>query len=680
MLSVNPSLTTQQVKNIMLANVDQIPAFANRCTSGGRLNANRAVRGAVALLPQRVVTFNPQGGAWPAVPGFAETPNTLSRSMTPASTNYNQVINRNNRDILVGIGTQGSARLAPTRSGFSFIGWFTAPTGGSRVDHNTTVASGTGTIALHARWGPPVRSIHFNPQGGTWPAASGLIAEASTFTREIRQAAITYAEAMNVNNVDILARITNPNGNPARPAPARTGYTFAGWFTAATGGARVNHNTEVTPGTGAITLHARWIPPVRSVHFDPQGGTWPASGGLNSSTTIFTRDIRQSATNYAEAMNVNNVDILARISNQSGSPARPAPTRSGHAFMGWFTTATGGTRVNHNTTVAPGSGAITLHARWASVRSVHFNPQGGTWPASGGLNSSTTIFTRDIRQASTTYAEAMNANNIDILARITNPTGSPARPAPTRVGYSFAGWFTAPTGGTRVNHNTAVTPGAGEITLHARWTQLIRHVSFNPQGGTWPAVPNFGETSNSLSRSMSQASTNYSQVMNFNNRDILAGIGTQGPERPAPTRAGFSFMGWFTAPTGGTRVNHNTTVATGSGTIELHARWGPPVRSVLFNPQGGTWPATSGLIAETITFTRDIRQAATTYAEAMNVNNLDILARITNPAGSPARPAPTRAGHTFAGWFTAATGGTRVNHNTAVTPGAGTITLHARWT
>jgi len=51
-------------------------------------------------------------------------------------------------------------------------------------------------------------------------------------------------------------RITNPTGSPS---PIRTGYAFAGWFTAATGGSRVNHNTTVTPGSGAITLRSRWV-------------------------------------------------------------------------------------------------------------------------------------------------------------------------------------------------------------------------------------------------------------------------------------------------------------------------------------------------------------------------------------------------------------------------------------
>ena len=41
------------------------------------------------------------------------------------------------------------------------------------------------------------------------------------------------------------------------PIPTRTDYTFAGWFTAASGGERVTANTTVT-ASGAHTLYARW--------------------------------------------------------------------------------------------------------------------------------------------------------------------------------------------------------------------------------------------------------------------------------------------------------------------------------------------------------------------------------------------------------------------------------------
>ena len=141
-------------------------------------------------------------------------------------------------------------------------------------------------------------------------------------------------------------------------------------------------------------------------------------------------------------------------------------TRVGYIFSGWYLDANFETPVTEET-VMPATN-VTLHARWAPMtaltRNVVFNPQGGTWPAP---ESSTVNLTRTMDQSAINYSTVMNANNMDLL--------NPAQNAPTRIGYTFAGWFTAATGGTRVNHNTAVTPGATPITLHARWTPVPAH-------------------------------------------------------------------------------------------------------------------------------------------------------------------------------------------------------------
>jgi len=417
---------------------------------------------------------------------------------------------------------------------------------------------------------PSMRQVTFNPQGGSWPTANGVATTTATLSRSMSQASTNYSQVLNTNNRDILVGIGTQG--PARPAPTRAGYTFDGWYTAATGGSRVNHNTQVAAGSGSITLHARWRREVRVVTFNPQGGSWSAASGVSATTATLSRSMSQASTNYSQVLNSNNRDILTGIGTQG--PARPVPTRAGYSFVGWYTAATGGSRVNSNTQVAAGSGSITLHARWRreTVRQVTFNPQGGSWPASTGVAGTTATLSRSMSQASTNYNQVLNTNNRDILAGIGSQ--GPARPVPTRAGYSFVGWYTAATGGSRVNNNTQVAAGSGSITLHARWRrEAVRHVTFNPQGGSWPAATGVTTTTATLSRSMSQASTNYSQVLNTNNRDILTGIGSQGPARPIPTRAGYTFVGWYTAATGGTRVNHNTRVTAGSSSITLHARW-----------------------------------------------------------------------------------------------------------
>ena len=59
----------------------------------------------------------------------------------------------------------------------------------------------------------------------------------------------------------------------------------------------------------------------------------------------------------------------------------PAATRTGYDFNGWYTDATGGTRVGGaNDTYEPATSPVTLHAQW-TIKSytVTWNPNGGNW-------------------------------------------------------------------------------------------------------------------------------------------------------------------------------------------------------------------------------------------------------------------------------------------------------------
>ena len=59
----------------------------------------------------------------------------------------------------------------------------------------------------------------------------------------------------------------------------------------------------------------------------------------------------------------------------------------------------------------------------------------------------------------------------------------------SRTGYTFAGWFTAASGGTQVTAATIVST-ASNHTLYAQWTTLPTHtVTFNSNGGTGTMSP-----------------------------------------------------------------------------------------------------------------------------------------------------------------------------------------------
>jgi uncharacterized repeat protein (TIGR02543 family) len=155
----------------------------------------------------------------------------------------------------------------------------------------------------------------------------------------------------------------------------------------------------------------------------------------------------------------------------------------------------------------------------------------------------------------------------------------------------------------------------GNITVNAQWTVNNYTVTLNPNSGALATAQ----------------------------RTRTVAHGAQIGTLPTPTRAGHRFDGWFTAQTGGTRVT-NTTQITSARTI--FARW-VRVHTVTFDVNGG-----ASLTATNRTRTRD--------------NNTTI----------GALPTPTRSGHTFAGWFTTRTGGTRITATTRITADT---TYFARW-
>ena len=116
--------------------------------------------------------------------------------------------------------------------------------------------------------------------------------------------------------------------------PTRTGYTFAGWYTAASGGSK--YGTTYT-GNAAATLYAHWTPITYTVSYNANGGS-----GVPA--------------NQTKTYGVN-LTLTSLTSSQ-------LPVRQYYKFLGWGTSA-GAT----SATYQPGgtyssNAAVTLYAVW----------------------------------------------------------------------------------------------------------------------------------------------------------------------------------------------------------------------------------------------------------------------------------------------------------------------------
>ena len=458
-----------------------------------------------------------------------------------------------------------------TRSGYYFNGWFTTTTGGTQILTSTKL---TANVTYYAQW-LQNRTVTFNQNGGNAPSFASKVVPTTHKVGDL-------------------------------PTVTRTGHSFTGWYTAASGGTKIDVNTVINAN---IIYYAQWTANNYTATFNGNGGTNGASitklyntaiGTLPTSTRsgfyfngwftaktggtkiATTTKLTTNVTYYAQWLQNRTVTYNANGGNAPSFATKVVPTthtvgtlptitRTGHTFNGWFTAATGGTKIATNTVV---SADVIFYAQWTiNEFTVTWNGGGGTTPASKILPYGAKVGTL---------------------------------PSTTRSGYTFLGWFTAATGGTKISANTTVTTN---VTFYAQWV-INRTVTFNSQGGS--AVASKTVT----------------------NGTVLSSLTT-------PTRTGYTFNGWFTAQTGGTKVVSPLTV---NADMNLHAQWTINNYTVTFNSNGGTTVASKG------------------YPYNTAVGTL---------------PTPTRTGYTLNGWYTAATGGTKIATSTLVT---NNVTYYAQWT
>ena len=189
--------------------------------------------------------------------------------------------------------------------------------------------------------------------------------------------------------------------------PKRTGYTFAGWYTATSGGSKVDANTKVTDYKNH-TIYARWKANSYTISYHANGG----SGTM--SDTIATYD-------------------------QSASIRSNTFTRTGYTFAGWSTKSDGtddgynwtnwrGTWKYANGQYGITNGKLDLYARWNIINySIDTNPVVNGTIYYSGLNG----FTYNVYVNGNLVA----SNVLDYWASV--PYGGTLRLVPNNVtGYS----------------------------------------------------------------------------------------------------------------------------------------------------------------------------------------------------------------------------------------------------
>lgn len=366
---------------------------------------------------------------------------------------------------------------------------------------------------------------------------------------------------------------SDSGGTVTLPSPSRSGYSLAGWYTAASGGTKVgNGGASYTP-TANITLYAHWSAAEYTITFDPNGGT--------------------CATASKEVTYLQTYGTL------------PTPTRDGHTFDGWYTAASGGTRITSSSTVNVAADD-TLYAHWTIITyTIQYNANGG----SGAPSSQTKTWGVDLTLTSSkpttakAYTITYNANGGSVSPSSksvsctfdcwnTNAAGTGTEYAsggkytanaaatlyaqwtknkagtlatPTRTNCIFVGWFTSVNGGTQVTADTTISEN---ITVYARWQYKI---IYNANGGSTDDLPD-------------------TQIKDHQVNIVLSDM--------YPDYEGREFKGWATSASSTTAQYQPSDTYTGNAPLVLYAVWAVPKFKVTFDLHGGTYSGSVSLVQE----------------------------------------------------------------------------------
>lgn len=405
--------------------------------------------------------------------------------------------------------------------------------------------------------------------------------------------------------------------------PVKTGYVFAGWWTATNGGGTAFLADTIV--TADITVYARWTTvPVHLVSFDTTGGsqvsvrkvtdgeTFKSPGNPDKKGYLFggwfrestcatpwnfdTDRVRQDTVLYAkwdsytwtvtfvDRANPDYAEKSTVTSPATATGTLPSPKANGSKyFAGWWTGENGtGTQLTTSTAI---TADLSVYAAWSvtQVYTIAFDAQGGTPVGSQSVAAGKKPATPD---------------------------------ETTKDGYTFKGWYSAPNG--KGSSFSASNPVSANATWYAFWGTYSYVVTFECDDADIPADP--------AKITVETPATTVTALPSVQ-----------------PAKTGYLFGGWFTGDNGDGYEFTETTPVTSSTTV--HAAWKSYGYTVSFSTGSGT-------------------------AATMSVNSPN-----TSLGAFP--DDPVRTSYLFGGWYTKPDGeGTRINTTTAITADT---TVYAKW-
>jgi len=235
----------------------------------------------------------------------------------------------------------------PTRANYTFLGWSTDPNATSATYSAGGSFTANTNTTLYAIWRYNSYTVTFKDWDGT----------------TLKTQTVNYGSAA-----------TAPS------TPSRTGYTFTGWDksysnitanTTVTAVYSINSYTVTFKDWNGTTLKTQTVNygSAATAPSNPSRTGYTFTGwdksysNITANTTVTAVYSINSYTVTFDANGGNCTTKSKTISYGSAYGALPTPTRAGYTFNGWYTTASGGTKITSSATFTITS-AQTLYAQW----------------------------------------------------------------------------------------------------------------------------------------------------------------------------------------------------------------------------------------------------------------------------------------------------------------------------
>ena len=312
----------------------------------------------------------------------------------------------------------------PTKEHYIFAGWYTAESGGTLLSLDTVYIDSRNEY--YARWVPTVDiDVTFDANGGK----------------------------VNGKDTDTITIPAADKGKLASlPVPTREGYTFDGWYTAASGGMKI---TETTVFSEATTVYALW-------------------GAIDSVSFTYT--------GYAEGENVADAVVTCNTAgvdftykwqySDSGGSYSDATKLSAQFISGikytlWiYFKAQDGlalAELNKTDVTLGGNNPGVVYTNY-TIDEVNYSygvpfsmsPLGGVTKYIVGF------YTQGGKIGEESY-------RVELITGTDGKLTAEQVPTPTKEHYTFDGWYTAASGGTLLSLDTVYTDSSSKY--YARWTE-----------------------------------------------------------------------------------------------------------------------------------------------------------------------------------------------------------------